>query len=244
MIERSGSAERLRAPTVATGLDVIDALLPDGIPLPSTILVLSDPGASEEDLLEELVAQEIKRGKTVLYISLDNLPSDIRNDVQSHSAVRNADWSHLIFIDGYSKTVGFESEGSSVVDPENLSAIGIAISAVTCKPPVSLMVLDSLDTIIRKRGGHSAMEFLRLFVARTRQANCLAIAAMNRKAWYPALVASAEDIVEGVMELKVEEESDGQLHRSLRILKMVGAKYSTAWSRYDLSDDGVLVKEA
>jgi len=217
-------------------------LLPEGLPLPSTTLILSDPGAGEENLLGEFVVKRIAVKKPVLYIALDNFPYDIRRDVQSHLAVRNADWSCLIFIDGYSETVGFESEDSSVVDPENLSGIGIAISDITSKLPVSLMVLDSLNTIIRKRGGQSAMEFLRVFAARSRQTNCLALVAMNRKAWYPALVAQAEDIVQGVIELKVEEDV-GQLHHSLRIFKMVGVKYSTEWSRYVISDDGALTKE-
>ena len=63
---------------------------------------------------------------------------------------------------------------------------------------------------------------------------------MNRKAFHPAIVASAQDIVDGVIELKLDEEDQG-IALSLRILKMVGAKHSTAWERYTISDDGELV---
>jgi KaiC/GvpD/RAD55 family RecA-like ATPase len=60
---------------------------------------------------------------------------------------------------------------------------------------------------------------------------------MNRRAFHPAIVASAQDIVDGVIELKIEESEEG-IARSLRILKMVGARHVTAWTRYDISDDG------
>lgn len=179
--------------------------------------------------------------KSVLYITLDNFPPNIRQNVLPHLSEENTDWGNLVFIDCYSKTVGVESEEPQAVDPENLSAISIAISDMMTEKPVSLMVLNSFNTLIRKRGGHSAMEFLRVLVARTCEAKCLALVTMNRKAFHPAIVASAQDIVDGVIELKVEESPEGiQSLLSLRVFKMVGAKHSTAWTRYAISDEGEL----
>lgn len=123
------------------------------------------------------------------------------------------------------------------MDPENLSAVSIAVSDIMTERAVSLIVLNSFNTLIRKRGGHSALEFLRVLVARTRQAKCLALVTMNRKAYHAAQVASVEDIVDGVIELKVEEHEDG-IERSLRVFKMVGAKHSTTWTGYKVTDDG------
>jgi KaiC/GvpD/RAD55 family RecA-like ATPase len=152
----------------------------------------------------------------------------------------NPDWSALTFVDCYSQTVGVESEETHALDPENLSAISIAISDVMEKKQVSMMVLDSFNTLIRKRGGHSAIEFLRVLVARTRQAKCISVLTMNRKAFHPAMVASVQDSVDGVIEFKLEEEQE-RIALSLRILKMVGTKHSTAWERYMISDDSELV---
>lgn len=229
----------LDVPRVSAGLDILDQLLPEGLPMTSTILILSDPAASEESLLAHFVSKQIEAGKSVLYLTLDNFPPNIRQNVRTHLTDENADWSSLVFVDCYSKTVGVESDEPYSVDPENLSAISIAISDIMSKRAVSLIVLDSFNTLIRKRGGHSGIEFLRLLVARTRQAKCLALVTMNRKAWHPAIVASAQDIVEGVIELKVEENQE-RIERSLRIFKMMGAKHSTAWTHYDLSNEGEL----
>ena len=63
---------------------------------------------------------------------------------------------------------------------------------------------------------------------------------MNRKAFHPAMVASAEDIVDGVIELKSEEGSEG-VTQSLRILKMAGTRHLTTWLPYEISDQRRLI---
>jgi KaiC/GvpD/RAD55 family RecA-like ATPase len=99
------------------------------------------------------------------------------------------------------------------------------------------MIIDSFNTLIRRRGVRSAIELLRVLVARTRQARCLCFVTMNRKAFHPAIVASAQDIVDGVIELKADEGEEG-ITRSLRVLKMLGTKHLTTWVSYDISDQG------
>jgi KaiC/GvpD/RAD55 family RecA-like ATPase len=228
-----------QVPKIRTGVEIIDKLLPDGLPSACTIVLLSDSGAGEENILAHMVGREIQSGKAVVYIALDNFPPNIRQTVHAHVIQGSVDWSSLVFVDCYSRTVGVESDEPHVVDPENLSAISVAISDVMSRSEVSLIVVDSLNTLIRKRGGHSAIEFLRVLVARTRQAKCLCLVIMNRKAFHPAIVASAQDVVDGVIELKVDEDEQG-IALSIRILKMGRAKHSTAWERYKI-DDGELV---
>ena len=226
-----------QAPKIKTGLEILDKLLPEGLPSTSTIVILSDPGAGDENLLAHFVTQIIQSGTSVLYITLDNFPPNIRQSVQAHMKGETVDWSSLVFIDCYSRTVGVESDEPNAVDAENLSAISIAISNILAQRKTSMMILSSFNTLIRKRGGHSAIEFLRVLVARTRQAKCLCLVTMNRKAFHPAIVASAQDIADGVIELKVDESPAG-IALSLRVFKMIGAKHSTGWVRYVISDDG------
>jgi KaiC/GvpD/RAD55 family RecA-like ATPase len=226
-------------PKAPVGIEIVDRVLPDGLPSTSTTLVLSDPGAGEENLLAHFVSQQIQASKAIVYVTLDNFPPNIRQITQSQSTDL-LDWSSLVFVDCYSKTVGVESDEPYVIDPENLSAISIAISDIMAKKTISLMVIDSFNTLIRKRGVRSAMELLRVLVARARQARCLCFVTMNRRAFHPAIVASAQDIVDGVIELKIEEGSEG-IARSLRVLKMLGTKHLTTWIPYDVSDQGKFV---
>lgn len=227
-------------PKISTGLEVLDDVLPSGMPQVSTVLILNDPGSGDESLIAHFVSKQIQERKSTIYVTLDNFPANIRQITQTQVAKENADWSSLAFVDCYSKTVGVESDEPHIEDPENLSAISIAISDIMNKKSISLIVLDSFNTLIRKRGVRSAIEFLRVIVARARQAKCLCLVTMNRKAFHPAMVASAQDVVDGVIELRIEEGAEG-IARSLRILKMVGTKHLTTWTPYDISDEGKFV---
>ena len=225
-----------------TGNDILDNLLPNGMPLASINLVLTDPGAGEENLLRHFVSRHLRSGKTVVYVTLDNFPINIRQTIEP-DLTSDVDWSSLIFVDSYSKAVGVESDEAYIADPENLSAISIAISDILNKNTISLVVLNSFNTLVQKRGFGSAIEFLRVLIARCRQAKCLCLVTMSRKAHPFAMVASVQDIVDGVIELKVDDTPEG-ISRALRILKMVGVKYLTNWEPYGISDDGELVQVA
>lgn len=228
-------------PKVSTGLAILDKALPDGMPTTSTVLILSDPGSGEENLVAHFVSKEVQSDNPCVYVTLDNFPANIRGIIQTQVTRENVDLSSLMFVDCYSKTVGVETDQPYAEDPENLSAISIAISDIMAKRTISLIVVDSFNTLIRKRGVRSAIEFLRVIVARARQAKCLCLVTMNRKAFHPAMVASAQDVVDGVIELKVEETQE-RIARSLRILKMVGTKHVTTWTRYEISDEGKLIQ--
>ena len=231
---------KFKLPKISTGIEVLDRVLPDGMPPISTVLILSDPGSGEENLVAHFVSKAVQDSKPCVYVTLDNFPANIRAIAQSQITRHNVDWPSLIFVDCYSKTVGVESDEPHTEDPENLSAISIAISDIMTKKTISLIVLDSFNTLIRKRGVRSAIEFLRVIVARARQAKCLCLVTMNRKAFHPAMVASAQDVVDGVIELRVEESPEG-IARSIRILKMVGTKHVTTWTHYDISDEGKFI---
>jgi KaiC/GvpD/RAD55 family RecA-like ATPase len=235
--EAGVSVETSRSPT---GIEVLDKALPLGMPNVGTVLILGDPGAGHENLLGHFVGHQIAAEKSVLYITLDSFPDNIRQLVAPYVADARSDWPNVIFIDCYSKGVGVESSEDYTPNAENLSEISVAISEIMAKRKLSLLVLDSFNTLIRNRGIRSAVEFLRVFVARTRQAGALSLVTMNRRAFHPAIIASAQDIVDGVIEMKLDETPEGST-RSLRILRLIGTKHVMSWVKYDISDDGKLV---
>ncbi len=219
-----------------TGIDIL------GAPPARANLILYDPGASEDKLLVHFVNRHLTSRRTIVYVALDNFPTNIRQALQPDltSAI---DWSSLIFVDAYSKAVGVESEEPYAEDAENLSGMSHAISDILNTNTISLIVLDSFNTLIEKRGFGSAIDFLRVLVARSRKAKCLCLVTMSRKAHPFAMVASVENIVDGVIELKVDDTPEGST-RALRVLEMVGVKHLTSWAPYEISDEGELVQGA
>lgn len=76
--------------------------------------------------------------------------------------------------------------------------------------------LDSLDTLIMKRGLSSSLEFIRTTRAKTRMPKFDSIVTLNRQAFPTAILAAVQESVDGVFEMKVQEEQTG-LRRYLRV---------------------------
>ena len=218
-----------------TGIGVLDPLLPDGLPTSLAVLILNEPGCGDDNLLAQFVAKYMETNP-VVYVTFDNFPDNIRQRVESIRHGKSAQRLSLTFIDCYSKNVGLEGSEEHVLNPEDLPSVNITLSEVTSRGGVSLVVVDSLDTVIRKRGIRTAIEFLNSLVARARQSGYLCLVNLNGKAFHSAVVAAAMDIVDGVIQLRVEE-AQQQLARSLRIFKMP-VRHISKWVEYEISDEG------
>lgn len=220
---------------VKIGIPVLDELLPDGILAGTAILLLADPGAGREVMNAQLVSEAIKRGDPALFVALDNFPESIRTSINDLIGKHEGRKGVLTFIDCYSKTVGLEGHEAYSLDPDNLSEVSMALSTVLQRQNSKLLVLDSLSTLIRKRQVRSSLEFLHVVVAKARQAGTLCLVTMNRKAFHPAIIAAAQEIVDGVLEMKIEEEN-GSLVRYLRVLKMHGSRLNSSWVPIEVDD--------
>jgi len=216
-----------------TGIEILDQLLPDGLPASLAVLMMNEPGCGDDNLLAQFAAKYVETNP-VVYITFDNFPDNIRQRVDAIRHGKSAQ--RLTFIDCYSKNVGLEGSEEHVLNPEDVPAVNIALSEITSRGGVSLVVVDSLDTVIRKRGIRTAIEFLSGLVARARQSGYLCLVDLNGKAFHSAVVAAAMDIVDGVIQLRVDE-AQQQLARSLRIFKMP-VRHVSKWVEYEISDEG------
>jgi len=228
-------SEKERTPT---GIDVLDGLLPDGLPASLAVLILTEPGCGDDNLLAHFVAKRTETNQ-VVYVTFDNFPDNIRQLVDGIRQGKGAKGAKLTFIDCYSKNVGLEGSEDHVLNPEDLPAVNIALSELTSRGGVSLVVVDSLDTVIRKREFRAAIEFLHSLVARARKSRYLCLVKLNGKAFPFSVAANAMDIVDGVIQLRVDE-GQQDLARSLRIFKMP-VRHLSKWVQYEISDDGEFV---
>jgi KaiC/GvpD/RAD55 family RecA-like ATPase len=75
--------------------------------------------------------------------------------------------------------------------------------------------------------------------AKTRLAGFDSIVTLNRQAFPTAILAAVQESVDGVFEMKVQEEPMG-LARYIRVPKMRGAPHHTQWVAYELDFKGTL----
>jgi len=201
------------------------------------LLLMGDPGTAKRELCLEFVAKSLRKERRVVYLALEESPQEIRASlgVIGVDVARLERSRDFVVIDCYSPQIGLASKEEFSADPNNLSELSIVVSKAL--PPgkrvQGLFVLDSLDTLIRKRGLTSSLELIRTLRAKTRMAKFDSIVTLNRQAFPTAILAAAQEAVDGVFEMKVQEEPTG-LTRYLRVPKMRGASHHTAWIAYEL----------
>jgi KaiC/GvpD/RAD55 family RecA-like ATPase len=200
---------------------------------------MGDPATGKSTLLVQMVVEGLKRGKNIVYATLDDFPDNIRDAMKSMNLQPGefevpGGKKALVFIDCYSILVGGKSKEEYSEDPQRLSDLSIVISkalAEASDPSKTLLVIDSLTTLIQRTGVRPSFEFLHTLVAKVRSIKASSIASLSRKAFHPAIIAAIQDKVDGVIEMKAEDTKDG-LERYIRVSKMKGVKHSTVWIPY------------
>jgi KaiC/GvpD/RAD55 family RecA-like ATPase len=222
-----------------TGVGMIDSLLPDGYPSSSVVLVMGDPATGKTTLLIQLVVEALKRGRNVVYATLDDFPDSIRDSMKLMGVNPN-DYEvegrrKLVFIDCYSFLVGVKSQEQYSEDPQRLSDLSIVVTKALSEARDSgnvLLAMDSLTTLIQRSGVRPSFDFLHTLIAKIRSNRASCVTSLSRKAFHPAIIAAIQDKVDGVIEMKVEDTKDG-FARFIRVSKMKGAQHVTTWTPYN-----------
>jgi len=224
-----------------TGIEIIDHIVPSGIPSPVMLLIMGDPGTAKRELCLEFVAKRLRQKRRVVYLTLEQSPEEIRVSLSEMGNLgplfgpfaRPERLHDLVIIDCYSSQIGMTSNEELSADPNNLSELSIAVSKALENRTQGLFLLDSLDTLIRKRGLASSLELIRTLRAKTRIVKFDSIVTLNRQAFPTAILAAVQESADGVFEMKVQEEPSG-LTRYFRVPKMRGTSHHSAWRAYEL----------
>ncbi len=239
--------EELLAEKLRTGVSIIDDLMIEGYPTLSGVLVLGDPGSGKAIFCQQFIGERLKRGECGVYVILDNLPENIRLSMMRMGFEikifeRQAKFT---FVDCYSPQIGTKSSERYSEDPSNISNLSITIFKVLQEQsragPI-VFVLDSFSTLIQRSGVRASLEFFRSLLGKLRAFKSTSLFVLNRKAFHPAILAAAQDIADGVIEMKIEETPSG-LVNYLRITKMRGTRHSTAWAPYEIHPDRGLLRK-
>jgi KaiC/GvpD/RAD55 family RecA-like ATPase len=242
--DRSGSGTSESYLRVDEGFTapVLQDVLPEGLPVPSAVLLLADPGAGKEQLTLELLSTRLRVGYKVLWISLENFPNALRATFE-FSGFDTTTHGSLEFVDCYSSQVGVKSTERYSADPSNLPNLSVAASLAVSKLSQDahlVVMLDSLSSLVQMAGARAAIEFFRTLVGKARSVRADLLTTLNRKAFSPTILASVQEMVDGVLELRLTDDQT-DVCRYLRIRKMLGRKYDSVSIPYDVDQErGIL----
>src|SRR5260370_4692114 len=195
---------------------MIDSISHDGYPSSSVVMVMADPATEKTTYLSQVVVEALKKGRNVVYATLDDFPDSIRESMKL-MGVNPRDYEvegrrKLVFIDCYSFLVGVKSQEQYSEDPPRLSDLSIVITTPLSGARESTNVLlasDSFTTLIQRSGVRPSFDFLHTLIAHERSNRASCVTSLSRKAFHPAIIAALQDKVDGVIEMKVEDTKDG-----------------------------------
>jgi KaiC/GvpD/RAD55 family RecA-like ATPase/predicted hydrocarbon binding protein len=244
--EQGQDAQRAQIPSFDDRPLLKDAFQ-DGLPVPSSVLILADPAAGKEFLTMELASAQLAKGAHVLWVSLENFTDSVRNtlsslDVDVDEYERSG---KLTFVDCYSNLLVAKSTERFSADPANLPNLSIVLSLAISeagKKPRLLVILDSLSPVVERAGIRASTELFRLLVGRTRNLDASLVTTLNRKAFSPIALAAFQEIADSVVELVNKDDATDLLHY-FRVRKTMQKGSSSGWIPYQIDNERSLLRK-
>ncbi|MCD6443427.1 hypothetical protein J7L70_00255 [Candidatus Bathyarchaeota archaeon] len=217
-----------------TGVLLLDRLSMGGFPKPSNVLILGPPGVGKSILCRQILYEGLKMGGSGVYITLDEPENEIIRFMESLGfdveAFLNDDRFKIL-----------ESTPSNLADLNNLS-IELANAIKKLKPGTDLRIMmDSLTSILSLNVSdiRSCIEFVRALNYRIKSLGASCFYSLNSYGFDQKIIALIEGIMDGVVEMRMEEDVFPKFY--LRILKLKGVVHSRKWVRYRIDNQVGLI---
>src|SRR2546426_278371 len=206
------------------GFDYLNNIVGGRIPQPASLLVGGDAGSGKTLFCEQIAADWLGKGRSVVFFSYQSSPDQIRKsmsslgvDVKSYESL-----SKLALVDCYSSPAKIKSSEKYLMEnPYDLTALGIRLSQALKdlgeKQP--LVVIDPISALFSKVAPSIVVSFLEDKAARVKGLGGDALYALGRGTAPKEALGSIEASADGILDLSVGEGKRG-LVRSLRVRKM------------------------
>jgi len=217
-----------------TGVLLLDRLSMGGFPKPSNVLILGPPGVGKSILCCQILYEGLKMGGSGVYITLDEPEGEVIR-VMEGLGFDIAD-----FLDDKRFRI-LESTPSNLADLNNLS-IELVNAIKGLNPGTDLrIIMDSLTSILSLNVGdiRSCIEFVRTLNYRVKSLGASCFYSLNSQGFDRRIIALVEGIMDGVVEMRMDEDVFPRFY--LRILKLKGVVHSRRWVRYRIDNQVGLV---
>ncbi len=204
-----------------------------------TVSIEGNTGSGKTILSEQLMFEDLKRGRPCVFVSTSDFPSNVRSGMKSMGLdVKGYEQSGLLtFVDGYSAEAGQEStEKFSVPSIGDLTTLGMKISSSL--PPQrskgASLYFDSLVPLASKTKPESIVSFVRSIGARIKGMGGKAVFTLGPSV-DPIIQKQLEDMSDCVVQMEAFEER-GVRRRRLKIAKLRARRHQEGWNVFAIED--------
>ncbi|MEM1646514.1 MAG: RAD55 family ATPase [Ignisphaera sp.] len=232
------------------GLDILDEVLPEGIPRSSFIIITGLGGTGKTFLTLNIAKQFLLRGEPVIYVVFDDDPITIINmlaylGIDVYEYVRNR---NLMIVDGFSFRIRNKKGKLHIsvveeVDPQNPEQVLYTIMQLLEKLELKgkgVVIIDSLNEFLAHHDYAKVEEFIKNIRANiVKYKGILTISILHTSAdKAKQLLLSIEHIVDGVIFMD-KQFKDGTVVRYLVIKRVRGASHKVDRVEFILSSKGI-----
>ncbi len=235
---------------IPTGIKELDELLGGGLPARSNILVIGEPGCGKTIFSLQIVANGLQAGEPALFITTDNSPAEIRQQLESLGCnISLYESKNMVrFVDCYSWTLGMEQARTMsqteymVPGPADLNQLSVAISRARndiWKPEVNMRTFfKSISTLLLHNNPKIVFRFLQVINARAKASDSISLLLVEEGMHEKSVMVTLQHLTDGTIEFKIE---NGQ--RYLRIPRMPFGKVIYNWTPFDITEQGVVIRK-
>jgi KaiC/GvpD/RAD55 family RecA-like ATPase len=204
-----------------------------------TVTVEGNTGSGKTLLSEQLMYEDLRKGRPCIFVATSDFPTNIRSNMKSMGLdVTGYEQSGLLsFVDAYSSEAGQESmEKFSTPSLGDLTTLGMKItsSLPIDKAKGASLYLDSLVPLASKAKAESIISFVQSVGARMRGIGGKAVFTLGPSV-DGTVQRQLEDMADCVVQMEAFEER-GVRRRRLRIAKFRARRHQEGWNVFAIED--------
>ena len=219
------------------GVEFLDDLLQGGLPKKSVILIEGTSGIGQSVLLYHFLNDGVRNKEKCIYVFSGRLIEEILDEFDSYKMdVRDKD---LIWIDA-SNT----DQKAIQCDLSELYTLSSAIKNVieqNEKKEIRL-AMDIISPILMANNPSEVYKFLSSLITELKKNDVTALFVIEDAMHDPQIVASIEQLCDGVIEMKAIEK-DLEIETVLKIKKMRNVPPFQRYYKYEVTSDGIMEKK-
>jgi len=199
---------------VKTGNPRFDDLLLGGIPFGSNVLVYGPPFVGKETMMDQFVAEGLKKGIPTIWVNTDKVPADLREEMklvlpqyEEYEAL-----GLVRYVDVYSRSIGdmTEDKYATYVDhPSDHNAIGQqvdeAAKAFKEKYEYYRVAFRTVSTLIAYSDPTAAFRFLTPFCGKRKRDRAVTMYSIDKGMHNDQEIQMLGSIMDGMVDFKVEQ---------------------------------------
>ncbi len=210
-------------------------------------LYLGPPGSGRSVLCKQYAYELLKAGRKVIYMSTERSSAQIVERMLGHGwDVQEYIRTNLRLVDMYSwledgNQEYTDTQFGSRLCPLNVTDVQIAIRKFyeELGSGWSIVIFDSLSTLISTIGEETALRLVPSVLAKVRQHGS-AVVSLTSGIHSPSTLAQLYSLFDLIVEMKIE--AGERLERMLRITKYRLGSHPEVWMPFQILDQGIMLR--